>query len=79
MGLSFAKTLPWSHCNNDFNTEDCLDPEWIYGKTNATQPYLCDGIEESENTTTKALKQICLNGTLRHLSDYTPAVEEFWE
>ncbi|XP_072040552.1 sodium- and chloride-dependent creatine transporter 1-like [Amphiura filiformis] len=79
MVLSFTKRLPWSHCDNDFNTPDCLDPEWIYGDSGITQPNLCNGIAESENTTTKVLKQVCLNGTLRNLSDFTPAVEEFWE
>ena len=79
MVLAFQKHLPWSHCDNDFNTEDCLDPAWIYGNTSLTEPYNCEGIEESENTTTKVLKQVCLNGTLSNLSDFTPAVVELWE
>ena len=79
MVLTFQKRLPWAHCDNHFNTEDCLDPEWIYGNTSQTEPYNCEGIEESENTTTKVLKQVCLNGTLTNLSDFTPAVVELWE
>ncbi|XP_072026675.1 sodium- and chloride-dependent taurine transporter-like [Amphiura filiformis] len=74
IGLSFAKPLPWSHCNNEFNTEKCLEPEWIYGNANSTSLETCD-----VNQTGKELKQVCLNGTLTNLSDFTPAVEEFWE
>ena len=78
MGLSFQSQLPWSHCNNTFNTENCLDPNWIYGKDNATQPFAC-GVLPMENATTKNLKQVCLSGVLRNLSDFTPATEEFLE
>ncbi|XP_072051572.1 sodium- and chloride-dependent taurine transporter-like [Amphiura filiformis] len=74
MCLSFANRLPWSHCNNDFNTDMCLEPEWIYGNTNATSLQAC-GVDG----TADFRKQVCLNGTLRNLSDFTPAVEEFWE
>ncbi|XP_072022160.1 sodium- and chloride-dependent taurine transporter-like [Amphiura filiformis] len=75
IGLSFAKQLPWSHCNNDYNTDMCLEPEWVYGNTNATNLQLC-GTNQSDM---EGLKQVCLNGTLKNLSDFTPAVDEFWE
>ena len=74
IGLSLAKRLPWSHCQNDFNTDDCLRPEWLYGDDNTTSLQDC-GV----NGTVKEFKQVCLNGTLTNLSDFTPAVEEFWE
>ena len=76
IGLSFSHVLPWSHCNNDFNTPNCLNPEWTYGNNNATSPEACAGFD---SFTKSAVKQVCLNGTLRNLSDFTPAVEEFWE
>lgn len=78
MGLSFQSRLPWSHCNNTFNTENCLDPDWIYKNNNETQPFAC-GVLPVENATTKNLKQVCLNGVLRSLSEFTPASEEFFE
>lgn len=31
---SFAKTLPWMHCNNEWNTPYCLEVRlWIYIKS----------------------------------------------
>ena len=75
--FSFGKRLPWSHCGNDFNTDGCLDPQWIYGN-NLTSVEAC-GEEVIYDEKGVELKQVCLNGTLRNLSDFTPAVEEFWE
>ncbi|XP_072031705.1 sodium- and chloride-dependent GABA transporter 1-like [Amphiura filiformis] len=83
MFLSFTSILPWSHCNNEWNTQDCLDPKYLYGNSNETSLDACMGYD-TESTGNESMianvgKQICINGTLKNVSDFTPAVEEFWE
>ena len=67
--MSFTSKLPWSHCDSSWNTPQCLRPDWVYNRTMSG----C-GINE---TVTKGL--VCVNGTLSNISDFTPAVTEFWE
>ena len=78
MFLSFTSVLPWSHCDNPWNTPNCLDPQLLYAELdNQTKPEACEGFVAAN--VAKFGKQLCLNGTLRNISDFTPAVEEFWE
>ena len=35
MILSFTSVLPWSHCENEWNTPSCLDPQLLYDAVKA--------------------------------------------
>lgn len=76
--MSFRAVLPWSHCNNEWNTENCVDGVGgIHGNN-------------SDNNTFATLFKNMTNQNLMNLTavanyvatknrTLTPASEEFWE
>ena len=82
--MSFTSKLPWSHCDNDWNTDNCLDPYVQYNNNkSACAAEVPPGVTDIPETTTVSAMTtevtLCINGTLRNASSYTPAVVEFWE
>lgn len=72
MFASFRSSLPWSHCNNEWNTPNCVD--------NLQRKNI---IEQQVNNTIQNVT-LFANGTVSNISasksgDLVLASEEYWE
>nr|WLN44347.1 AAT8 [Sinonovacula rivularis] len=73
---SFRDPLPWSHCNNDWNTEECRDSTTFQNFKNGTvyQSHLCN------NLTVNGTANCLVNGSLINTTVIKmTATEEFWQ
>ncbi|ESO88414.1 hypothetical protein LOTGIDRAFT_219163 [Lottia gigantea] len=73
--MSFQSVLPWSHCNNDWNTINCIDQqrsEMFAELSNSTI-----GSNMYENFTNTNLSYFFVNNTLREPGNIS-ASEEYW-
>ncbi len=85
MFMSFTAVLPWSHCNNPFNTELCKDPTG-YG-VEGTDLWRCDYINKNETYPTDVplltdmtnVTDDQLNCSMLGEVNRTGSVTEFWE
>ncbi|XP_071797325.1 sodium- and chloride-dependent GABA transporter 1-like [Asterias amurensis] len=85
MFMSFTSVLPWSHCNNPFNTDLCKDPTG-YG-VQGTDLWRCDYINKNETYPTDVplitdLTNVTddqLNCSMLGEVNRTGSVTEFWE
>ncbi|XP_033637103.1 sodium- and chloride-dependent taurine transporter-like [Asterias rubens] len=83
--MSFAAVVPWSHCNNPFNTDLCKDPTG-YG-VQGTDLWRCDYINKNETypTDVPLITDLTnatddqLNCTVIGATNRTSSVTEFWE
>ncbi|XP_071791970.1 sodium- and chloride-dependent GABA transporter 1-like [Asterias amurensis] len=83
--MSFAAVVPWSHCNNPFNTDLCKDPTG-YG-VQGTDLWRCDHTWNNETVPSEVfVTNLTSNGTGADLDcsvfedvKRTSSVTEFWE
>ncbi len=75
MGMSCSKILPWTTCDNQWNTPQCQDA----GSSHANRSMLNYGLD---NTTESFNNTVDLKTKLNSSMDFTFAhsdVEEFWQ
>ncbi|KAJ8297706.1 hypothetical protein KUTeg_024237 [Tegillarca granosa] len=75
--MCFRAVLPWSTCDNDWNTETC----YLRNKSNETSMYsnITNGNSSVWNETLTLVGQVIVNGTNSTQEKKTTASEEFWQ
>ena len=63
---SFQSTLPWSHCNNEWNTPNCVDHSSGHN-------------QDGEHNNTFQNVTSLFNLTVANVSKRVPAIQEYWE
>ena len=75
---SFTSVLPWSKCDNDWNTEDCSTGHRRAGTITVLNQTFTPGFNESYNNVT--MGNIVENGTVTAVKSFvSDPVTEFWE
>ena len=80
LGLSFSKTLPWSHCDNDFNTEYCINSTFEGLSIQSILNTTCSPYEYSSKTADSYdyRGKVCFNGKIVDQDDLNTPLEELW-
>ena len=74
--MSFSAELPWSNCNNDWNTENCYLRIGVNSTTNVNQT---TNSSFSSNNTDVAGIDVTFQSMVKNTSARRTPTEEFWE
>ena len=81
LGLSFSKTLPWSHCANDFNTEYCVNSTYYTELSEQNILNTTCVLDKNSSETPDSNDywgKVCFNGNLIYRDDLNSPTEELW-